>query len=489
MVIRLKTAPAASAEISRGSRRRKARKRRRDAKLTPNLAILRSQSSTEAPGVVERIDLRPYQVEAKLAALRYLGRDQGGGYCLFLEQRTGKTPVTCSLVQECKPERVLIACPDIAIKVWEKHFLKYGLYEGREVKILNFQSLWSLRKWIRKWKPDMVIVDESHRIKGRNSKQGKMLRKLGLLATWRLALTGTPLEGKIWDAWAQFDFIDPDVFGTWDEFRTRYLVYGGFKGRQIVGTQNVEDFELKFKSRYYRVLLEEVKEVPTDVAPPNLVVFDLDARTQSAYDSMQEKFVVGVQPEYHRVKVGGRFVQKKKRIVAPRVITQIMKLHQLSGGFILDEEKKLHRFGDEKLARCGELMMQLGKVPIVVVVRFIPELYRIAALCRRMGRTVTLISGSHEFDGDFKTDVAIVQIRSGLAIDLSRAEEFIFYSWGHSFLDYDQARFRILSYTSVRARYHYLIARGTIDEDLYQVVTEKKGIVQLVLDKYARRRP
>lgn len=474
----------AAGDLARVIRRRKARKRRRDRQLTPNRALKGSSGSV----VRTAIELRPYQVEAKHAALAILTRPEGGGFCLFMEQRTGKTPTACALIQELNPTTLLIACPSIAVDVWEKHLLQYGLYEGREVKIVTFESSRSLRKWLKRWEPEMVIIDESHRIKSakrRGSQQGRALRAIGRTSRWRLALTGTPLEGKIWDAWAQFDFIDPSIFGTWGEFKERYLVYGGFKGKQIVGTQNEEEFQAKFQSRFYRVLLEDVKEVKTDIAPPQLVRFDL-VESRAAYDAMDKKFVVDLGPRYVKVLENGRFVQRKKRIVAPRVITQVMKLHQLSGGFILDDGGTVHRFGDEKLAHTGALLKRLGNVPTVVFVRFIPELYRIATLVRAMGRTVSLLSGSHKFK-EFTTDVIVVQIRSGISIDLSRAEEVIFHSWGHSFLDYDQAKFRIRSFTSARARYHYLIANGTVDEQLFEAVTRKMSVVSLFLDKARSR--
>lgn len=404
---------------------------------------------------------------------------------MFMEQRTGKTPTACALIEKLKPQRVLIACPVVAISVWEEHLSRYSMEEGREIRVMNFESIWGQRRKLKRHPPDLVLVDESHRIKSRAAKQSKALRSLGRLARWRIALTGTPLEGKIWDAWAQYDFIDPKVFGEWSDFKERYLIYGGFKGKKIVGTQNEDDFQLKFRSRFYRVLLEDVKEVPTEIEPANVVRFDL-VESRPMYESMEKKFLVELEPRYVRVKVGGKFVVRKKRIVAPRVITQIMKLHQLSGGFILDDEKRIHRFGDEKLAHTGALMLRLGKVPIVVVVRFIPELYRIAALVRAMGRTVTMVSGSHKFDR-FDTDVIVIQIRAGVSIDLSRAEEVIFHSWGHSFLDYDQAKFRIRSYTSTRARYHYLVAKNTIDEDLFNVIETKGNIVSVVLNKHRRK--
>lgn len=429
------------------------------------------------------VTLRPYQVEAKTAALRYLARPQGGGFCLFMEQRVGKTYTACSIVEELAPARLLIVCPVVAMGVWETHLKEAGTYEKCDVQLINFEMVWKLRKKLKKWQPDFIIVDESHRIKGRQSHQSKALRRLALKAKWKLALTGTPLEGKIWDAWAQFNFIDPTVFGSWADFQERYLVLGGFRGKQIQGVQeeNEEEFQLKFQSRFFRVLLEGVKEIKTQIDPMHKVMFDLE-ESREAYDAMKEKFMVEVQPQYHMVK-GKR---KRKRIIAPRVITQILKLHQLSGGFILDEDKVVHRIGDEKLAHMGELLLKLGKVPVVIFVRFIPELHRIARLVKVMGRTVTLLSGKHKFE-KFETDVIVVQIRSGVSIDLSRAEEVIFYSWGHSFLDYDQAKFRIRSYTSVRARYHYMIARNTIDEDLYKCVIKKASVVKMALTKYGGR--
>lgn len=413
------------------------------------------------------IKLRSYQDEGKRKAL------EQDGFALFMEQRTGKTPLACEIIAERNPHRLLIACPKMAIPVWETHLKlkQYGI--KAEVRVMTFESLWSNRKRLRRWRPDFVVGDETHRIKDRRRKQSKALRKIARTAQWRLALTGTPIEGKIEDAWAQFDFIDPAIFGPWKDFEERYLIYGGYMGYKIIGYRNLLEFRRKFHSRFYRVLLEDVKETKTDIVPPQIVSFNL-AESQSMYDSMEGKFIVEL--------------QQAKHIVAPRVITQMMKLHQISGGFILDDIRTVHRFGDEKLAHCGALLLHLGKVPTVIVVRFLPELYRIAALCRVLDRTVTLVSGDNPFAG-FSTDVAIVQIRSGISVDLSRAEELIFYSWGHSYLDYDQAKFRIRSYTSKRARYWYLIAKHTIDEDLFETVTRKLKFTKLIIDKYRTRRP
>ena len=122
--------------------------------------------------------------------------------------------------------------------------------------------------------------------------------------------------------------------------------------------------------------------------------------------------------------------------------------------------------------------------PTVIVVLGIVELYRVAQLARALGLSVMLISGDHPYEGQFDTDVAVIQIRSGVSVDLARAKSCIFYSMSRSFLDFDQARFRIRKYGNSEVSYYYLLARGTIDEDIYLGMQTKQSVSTIVLDKY-----
>lgn len=436
-----------------------------------------------------RVELLPDQERIFQRAKRY------SGFILGMEQRTGKTPTACALIEYHKPATLLIMCPKLAIGVWEAHLTRYDIHTFVDVRIVNFEGTTkSVRRSLRRWTPDMVIGDELHRIKNPHSRQSRALRSIAKVAKWRYGLTGTLIEKGIQNAWAQFDFIDETIFGLWGDFKERYLVLGGFMGKKIIGDKNRDEFDAKMHSRYARLLLEDAKEVPTVIAPHHLVRFDLE-ESREAYDSMEHDLIVEIIPErVVRQRVidpatgVAAFQVVKHRIVAPRVITQATKLHQLAGGFIFDENKAVHRIGDEKLMHLGCLVLELGDVPIVIFTKFNPELNRIACLLRILGRKVTCVSGKHKgYVSGTPFDVIVVQIRSGIAIDLSHAEEAIFYSWNHSFIDYDQAKFRIRSYTSVRARYHFLIANGTVDEELYTAVTSKANFSSLIVDKFLRR--
>jgi hypothetical protein len=77
-----------------------------------------------------------------------------------------------------------------------------------------------------------------------------------------------------------------------------------------------------------------------------------------------------------------------------------------------------------------------------------------------------------------------MQIQSGMAVDMSQADDIIFYSTDYSYLNLEQARFRVLAYAKEYARYYFLLAEGTIDEQIFQAVTQKKNLAKLVVDTY-----
>ena len=425
-----------------------------------------------------------------------------GGYALFMEQRTGKTGVACRVAHQINPPRILIIGPEIAEQVWDAHIDQFHLIthhrsNDRIKYVTSTITLFKQRKKLRRWveKEDcLIIVDEGHDFKDPHSKRSRALRLIGRRARWRLLLTGTPQESGLEDYWAQFDFVDDQLFGDWGDFQDRHLIYGGFKGKKIIGYRHEKEFRRKMQSRSYRVLLEEAKVsegLPaTKIDPLHLVRFDL-VESKKAYTQMQQQFIVWLNEKVHRKKLRAdgsvEFVLEYKHVAAPLIITQTVKLQQLAGGAIIDQDKKVHWFGTEKLEQAGMLMLALGKVSQVWFVRYVHELYRLGSLFRKLGREVTYISGDHkDYVSGSPFDIAVVQIASGKSIDLAHAEEAVFYSWNYSYLTFDQAKFRIRSFHGVRARYHFLIAQGTVDEDLYSVVSNKTSFAHHIIDKYRR---
>jgi non-specific serine/threonine protein kinase len=67
-------------------------------------------------------------------------------------------------------------------------------------------------EWMKSYPWRSVILDEAQAIKNPGSKQTKAVKAIN--ASWRLALTGTPVENRLGDLWSIFDFLNPGLLGS-----------------------------------------------------------------------------------------------------------------------------------------------------------------------------------------------------------------------------------------------------------------------------------
>ncbi len=152
------------------------------------------------------------------------------------EMGTGKTVMTTValrlMVQEGKVRHALIVCPPSVLYEWERHLsewtpdLQTTLVRGTQsVRRLAWQSpahvymtsYDSLRSDVESGilsrseysKFDVVILDEAQRIMNQASGRTQAVKKIGKEARQRWALTATPIENKIEDIGALFDFLRP----------------------------------------------------------------------------------------------------------------------------------------------------------------------------------------------------------------------------------------------------------------------------------------
>lgn len=209
--------------------------------------------------------LRPYQKE-DAAFLSTLDT----GAC-FNEQRTGKTPTILEVcrVKNCK--KVLIVCPKSAIPQWRKEYITWLnkpciAAEGTKTERMGALNNWEhglivsydnlkntarsdgLVSDILKQNPDMVILDEAHRIKTPTSANAKAAFTL-LKVPNRFILTATPAHGKPEEIYALLHFIKPKQYPSYwgfisRYFRTKQVFLSNRSFKEIIGFQFGKDVEL-----------------------------------------------------------------------------------------------------------------------------------------------------------------------------------------------------------------------------------------------------
>ena len=72
--------------------------------------------------------------------------------------------------------------------------------------------------WLAEMSWRLVILDEAQAIRNPGTRQSRAVRKLS--ADARIALTGTPVENRLGDLWALFDFLNPGLLGSHTVFQS-----------------------------------------------------------------------------------------------------------------------------------------------------------------------------------------------------------------------------------------------------------------------------
>ena len=82
--------------------------------------------------------------------------------------------------------------------------------------VITTYSLVQKYEWLQGYNWDYIILGEAQAIKNPGTKQARTIKRFR--ARNRIAMTGTPLENRLSDLWSLFDFINPGLLGSSQEF-------------------------------------------------------------------------------------------------------------------------------------------------------------------------------------------------------------------------------------------------------------------------------
>ncbi len=350
-----------------------------------------------------------------------------------------------------------------------------------QIVVINYEAVWRMEETIAKWRPDMIICDESQRIKTPSTRQSKSLHKLGKLAKYRLILTGTPVTQGPLDFFSQYKFLEPGIFGnSYTAFKARYAVLGGPNRQIVVGYKSLPELVEKAHKIAFRVTKAEALDLPEYV--DQIRFCQLESFARGFYASLARDSVAEL--------------ESGEKVTAANILVKLLKLQEATGGFV--KEDGVNCISRAKINLLAEILgdvIEAGK-KVVVFARFRAEIAAIMALLdeRRVG--YTSIYGDvplnergvrvNEFQQDPKCKVFVAQIQTaGLGITLTAADTAIFYSLDFSFANYDQCRARIHRIGQKNAcTYIHLIAEETIDEKVMKVLKSKKSMADAVVDNW-----
>ena len=430
----------------------------------------------------------------------------------LMDMGTGKTITTIALIGAMYKEklvgRVLIVCPKSIIGVWEQEFLKFCQVSYKlmplndritnkraavlsmdadmllQVIVVNYESAWRLEAELTWWKPDMIVCDESSKIKNPTTTQSKAMHRLGKISKYNLILTGTPVTNNPLDFFSQYKFLDETILGgSYYLFKNRYAIFGGYQNHQIIGYSHLSELVEKVHSIAFRVKLEDAVDLPSVIDETRLV--ELEPKAKSIYQMLERDCFAVLSDE--------------KEVTARNVLTQLLRLSQCTGGYIRDDMCS----GDDAICISTAKLDALEDIidtcidegrKVVVFARFVPEILAIDSMLTKKNIHHSLIYGDvkdraeqvrmFQEDPDVKVFVGQLQT-TGMGLTLTAANVTVYYSLDFSYANYEQSRARTHRIgQKEKCLYIHLIAKGTVDEKIMHALKHKGDVAKLMVDDW-----
>lgn len=428
------------------------------------------------------------------------------GVGLFMEMGTGKTLTTIAtmgaLYEADRCQRVLIIAPLTILPVWEGELRKFAGFRysltilkgpmdkkrqqlkeapagGLQIVITNYETMWRLKKELLAYDADLVIADEGHRLKDGRTSQSKAMHALGDKARFKMLLTGTPVTNHEIDLWSEYRFLDTEIFGaSFLAFRNKYFRMTGY-GLHIPTFREImrEEFTEKLHSIAYRCRKEDCLDLPEvmEIIQP----VELEPEARKLYDRIEEECYAEL---------------LDSEITAANVLTKILRLSQITGGHVTDDDGTIRTVSTAKLTAAKELIENVlaGDGKLVIMAHFVAEAADLENLLTEMHVGYSVVRGGvsdrgeqvRRFQEDPECRVFVGQIQAaGEGITLTAADTMLFYSEDYSMVHFVQAMARIHRPGQTRpCKYYRFACIRTIDERIIECQREKKDLAAMLVD-------
>lgn len=337
-------------------------------------------------------------------------------------------------------------------------------------------------------KRTIVTIDESTTIKSHKAKRSQSVVELGRAAKYRRILSGYPTPQNQLDLFMQFNFLNPRIFGikSYFAFRNEYAVVQEVRlgpGRpsfpKIIGPRNVDQLKTKMAPFSYRIRKDECLDLPPKVYQPRQV--EMTDEQQTVYDEFKKNAIVTL-------------AEHGELVTADIVITQLVRLHQISNGFAMTEDGVIRRFKtNPKIEALKDLLEQTSD-KIIIWANYVDNIQQIKEELDKLydpKDVRTYYGGTKQKDRDaavhdFQQGDARIfignQSTAGFGLTLTASSTVVYFSNSYNLehrLQSEDRAHRIGQDKSVL--YTDLICQGTVDEKIIKALHEKKIIGSTIL--------
>lgn len=458
--------------------------------------------------------LRPYQQEGVRWLLEHYYN--GLGACLADDMGLGKTLQTIALLvdvhdklpevenqvpanlfdlglKQKEPLRALVILPSSLIFNWydeAKRFaphLKCVQYIGNERKskasrLLNYDIIFTSYpivtrdvKIFQKYEFRYIILDESQRIKNKNSQVFKAIH--GIQAQHKISLSGTPIENSLNDLWSQMQFINPNVLGSFSHF-SKYFRNGIEKKKDSVILEELKKIISPF-------LMRRTKEQVLDDLPEmmeQIIYCELSENQKKWY-------------EIEKSKVRNQLLQIDKQASQFNTLNMLMRLRQISNHpKLLDKHSEIPSGKYEEVLNYMELVVNSGQKALVFS-SFVSHLEIFEMWCKEKAILYAKLTGDTpvsqrkaevvSFQTDKEVKFFFISLKAGeVGLNLTEASHVLLLDpWWNPFSERQAvARAHRLGQKN-KVNVVRFVSKNTIEEKIIKLQQTKQELSQSIVEE------
>ena len=416
---------------------------------------------------------------------------------LFTDTGTGKSYMSIALYQEKWKQKLcnkcLVICLLGKIEEWVHDFKKWQPFDrvlvldGKpetmkkyrrgefEVAIVNFEKTWRLPDLLTYTDENtFIIIDESHKIKSADTKQGKFISMIGGKTPYKLILTATPMGNGYIDIYNQFYFLGFLGMG-FKQFEEMFVIYSiqfipGMKPfKKIAGYRNthiLDDLLKKYCAFYERKVDDEL--IPSEI--------EVEITLDKQFNKINRERVY-------------------KDIVLNNVSAKRLALKALCSGSVMGKPLINDVEGATKIYQLNKYKIEWVKTFLETfndrVVVFYQYKHQCEQLYDEISKTKRPVA---RYNADYKEKdvflennncVLLVQYKSGgTGIDwLKQSYVGIFYCLPDSYIEFYQAKGRINRNGQDKKPLFYILLSGKIDNVNYNTLKNKQDFNDDVFER------
>lgn len=413
------------------------------------LARLRSFDQVKPAPLPEGLEaeLRPYQ-KAGYDWLHFL-REYGFGGCLADDMGLGKTVQALAMLlwvkrnpspdksgKPGKPAPSLVVVPRSLIVNWQREAARFApdlkilanadsgrardtkVFANYDVILMTYGTMLRDIGHLSKYRFRYAVLDESQTIKNPAAQVSKAARLLS--AENRLTLTGTPIENSTLDLWSQFDFLNPGLLGTLEQFKSEFAV--------AIEREQSDAAAAFLRRMVFPFILRRTKDQVAPELPPRterVIVTDMDSEQRALYDKYRNHYrgmLLGM------IDTGG---MQNARI---RILEGLLRLRQIANHPKLVERETAA--GSVKLETLMETLTTLKSEghKVLVFSQFVQMLRLIKDELEKTGFRYEYLTGQtsnrqavvDSFQNDLDVSVLLISLRAGgVGLNLTAADYVI----------------------------------------------------------------